>query len=172
MAGRALAREAGRKRLAADAEALGLGVGAESGVVELAEAERDEARARAAAAGILLVVGRKREKLRESLGREPGARQLERETDWAYRRAAVSEGSDAFNRGRLVLARELRDERGVDFFTAPTSGPRRQWVCQPDACPICFAVDGEVVRLDENFSLGEPGTVHQNCMCSWLLVSV
>jgi hypothetical protein len=83
------------------------------------------------------------------------------ESKGSIRRIAVTESSEAFNSGRTHWARENLDgEWG------------RQWDAMLDACPVCRRQDGVIVRLHEPFPLGEPGTVHNHCRCSWALVVI
>ncbi|MBV8060593.1 MAG: phage portal protein [Alphaproteobacteria bacterium] len=46
---------------------------------------------------------------------------------------------------------------------------KKEWVAAPDCCDECQDVDGEIVGIDESFSIGEdmpPG--HVNCRCTCL----
>jgi len=81
-------------------------------------------------------------------------------TKGSLRRTAVTESSDAFNTGRKqavqLVGRQLM----------------RVWDALLDACPICAAEDGKIVGVSENFSIGEPGSVHPFCRCSWTLATL
>jgi hypothetical protein len=37
-------------------------------------------------------------------------------------------------------------------------------------CSACAYADGEIVRVGERFSLGEPGGVHPRCRCTFTLL--
>jgi hypothetical protein len=47
----------------------------------------------------------------------------------------------------------------------------KQFLAAPGCCPICADVDGEVVNLFEDFSIGEP-PVHPSCRCTFVIESL
>lgn len=50
----------------------------------------------------------------------------------------------------------------------------RMWDARNDSrtCRACAAEDGTMVGANESFPLGEPGSVHPNCLCTWHLLTV
>lgn len=68
---------------------------------------------------------------------------------------AVTESADAYSRGSVLAWRESGQ---VD---------RKQWIAEPDACPLCTPLDGEIAELDRAFS---DGTIHPprhpHCRCA------
>jgi hypothetical protein len=87
------------------------------------------------------------EKWAEALGR----------TEWRAKAIAATETASAANAERDEAARIISAETGIVLW--------KRWNAFADACPICSSVDGETVRVTENFSQGEPGSVHPNCYC-------
>lgn len=81
-------------------------------------------------------------------------------TEGQLERIAVSESSEAFSSGRTRFARSFHSPDLI-----------RVWDSERDACPICFAANGTMVGIHENFPLGEPGDVHPWCRCGWTLLS-
>lgn len=75
---------------------------------------------------------------------------------------AKTEAADAFSTGR----------RTVDIVTSATL--MRVWDATNDkrTCPVCSGADGTIVAYRESFPLGEPGSIHPNCACSWSLVTL
>jgi SPP1 gp7 family putative phage head morphogenesis protein len=43
---------------------------------------------------------------------------------------------------------------------------RMQWVAETNACPICTALNGEIVILGGPFSSGREVPAHPNCRCT------
>jgi hypothetical protein len=82
-------------------------------------------------------------------------------TDHAIARTAITEASEAYNSGRTLY---LEEATGLDLFKVWDSA------FDKNTCPICASADGTVVRINESFPLGEPGSVHPRRMCSWHLV--
>lgn len=78
----------------------------------------------------------------------------------SLKRTAVTESSEAFSSGR---AKYLRGSSSLGLL--------RVWDAQLDSCPICQGADGTIVGAREPFPLGEPGSVHAWCRCSWTLLS-
>lgn len=81
-------------------------------------------------------------------------------TKGSLRRTAVTESSDAYNTGRRQAAQQVGRSLA------------RVWDALLDACPVCAAEDGKIVSVNERFSIGEPGSVHPFCRCSWTLVTL
>lgn len=75
----------------------------------------------------------------------------------------LTEGSEAFNDGR---------RRYVE--TVLSTHLMRMWDSAHDVntCHRCAGADGTVVGYRESFPLGEPGTVHPRCLCTWHLITV
>lgn len=82
-------------------------------------------------------------------------------TSYALERTAITEASDAYNSGRLAYLDEVV---GVDLL--------RVWdsAFDKNTCDLCSSADGTTVGINESFPLGEPGSVHPRCMCSWHIV--
>ena len=81
-------------------------------------------------------------------------------TKGSLRRTAVTESSDAFNSGRKQAVKQVGRSLA------------RVWDALLDACPVCAAEDGKIVGVNENFPIGEPGSVHPFCRCNWTLVTL
>lgn len=81
-------------------------------------------------------------------------------TKGSLRRTAVTESSDAFNTGRRQAVQQVGRSLA------------RVWDALLDACPVCASEDGKIVGVNESFSIGEPGSVHPFCRCSWTLVTL
>jgi SPP1 gp7 family putative phage head morphogenesis protein len=49
----------------------------------------------------------------------------------------------------------------------------RVWDAAMDkrTCPICERAHGEIVRVNESFPSGEPGSVHGNCRCTFTILT-
>jgi SPP1 gp7 family putative phage head morphogenesis protein len=46
---------------------------------------------------------------------------------------------------------------------------KKQWIVGAECCPICEEIDGEVVKLDDEFSSGtQAPPAHPNCRCDFL----
>ncbi len=73
----------------------------------------------------------------------------------------LTEGASAFNERRRELA-----ERYPHLM--------RMWDAVNDrrTCGRCRAADGTIVGVNERFPLGEPGSVHPRCLCTWHLLTV
>lgn len=82
------------------------------------------------------------------------------ETIGSLKRTAVTESSEAFSSGR---AKYLRRSDALGLL--------RVWDAGLDSCPICKAADGTIVGAREPFPIGEPGSIHANCCCSWTLLT-
>ena len=59
-------------------------------------------------------------------------------------------------RAQSIAARESFKKAGVEHYT---------WISEPDACPECAKLDGEVFKLGANYNPMPPET-HPNCRCS------
>lgn len=76
-------------------------------------------------------------------------------------RIAVTDSSQAFNEARLDYLRDLPE---ADLLF-------RRWDAEIDACPVCREADGEIVGVNDSFLLGEPGSVHPNCQCTFEILT-
>lgn len=72
---------------------------------------------------------------------------------------ARTETMRASNEGQEQLWSQAR-EAGL-----LTGRERKVWIVA-DPCPICAALDGERVGLDEDFSIGSDPPAHPNCRCT------
>jgi hypothetical protein len=82
--------------------------------------------------------------------------------EWRVNRIAATETPQAFNEARRDSIRASVDKSGVDPALI-----ERVWVCELDACPVCFGLAGTTARLDGPYPHGhEPGGVHNHCRCS------
>jgi hypothetical protein len=75
-----------------------------------------------------------------------------------------TEGSTAYNTGRLSEARKRFPDQLV----------QRVW--DADHCKLmcsrCGSADGTIVGLRESFPEGEPGSAHPRCHCTWQIVFI
>lgn len=73
----------------------------------------------------------------------------------------LTEGAAAFNERRHELARRFPHLM-------------RMWDAVNDkrTCERCRSADGTIVGVNERFPLGEPGSVHPRCLCTWHLLTV
>jgi hypothetical protein len=79
---------------------------------------------------------------------------------------ARTEISMASNQGRL-LSWQQAAERGLVDLSAST----KQWLAEPDACPVCAEIAGEEVTADGDFSIGVAmPPAHPNCKCAAILL--
>ena len=67
---------------------------------------------------------------------------------------AVTESAYAYSRGQVLAWQESGE---VD---------RMQWVAETTACPICNALNGQVVALGGPFENGVEVPAHPNCRCT------
>lgn len=74
---------------------------------------------------------------------------------------AATESSKAFNEGRTLVSEQVEFEA------------YKRWDSTMDTrtCPTCADTDGEIVSIVEQFSIGEPGSVHPNCRCTYSIIS-
>ena len=87
-------------------------------------------------------------------------------------RTAVTETSKAYNdeHAEALPAMAQHDVRLVPLLDR--ARVLREWSAMLDACPTCFAMDGERARLGGSFRGGlEPGYVHPRCRCIAILVA-
>lgn len=154
LAARAQAGASGARRIIADIESVGVPV---------------DVRSRAPRA--LLTEIRRADKAAESYSKQwlaaaeaETARKANLATEYALRRTAQTEAAQAYNEARLEQVRELPAQ------VAEQLG--RQWDAQLDSCPVCSGADGTIVGANESFPLGEPGSVHPNCLCTWTLITI
>lgn len=102
-----------------------------------------------------------------SSGESPFATVLKNTTEarqWHLKTIATTETSRSFS-----------DERRKAFTSGVYTQAGREgaahigkkWDASLDArtCDDCSAMHGQVVRLDQSFSRGEPGSMHPNCRC-------
>jgi len=150
--GRSLAAAAALSRTRSEATALGLAI--VGGATRGADAARDLFAARRAAESYA----------RRWLGlARVNPITASAESEGSLRRIGVTENSDAYNRTRTTAARGI---------VSDVVG--RVWDAELDrrVCPRCSAADGTIVGLRESFPLGEPGSVHPFCRCTWALVTI
>lgn len=88
---------------------------------------------------------------------------------WSQRaeRIARTELAEAANQGRFMSWMEA-DQQGL---IPPNS--KKRWMIAPDerTCPICVALNGEIVDWKSNFSNGKlMPTAHPNCRCTAVLI--
>lgn len=76
---------------------------------------------------------------------------------------ARTETMRASNEGQEQLWAQARSKGLLD------SSVKKTWIAF-DPCPICAPLDGEVVGLDEDFSIGTDPPAHPNCRCTIGLV--
>ena len=167
LAGRRVARKAGRDRIL---DELGLSASA----IELADQQAaDKRRAKdtaAAFAGYWLASARK------ALADDATARQAIHAANTAQQfrvgMVATTEASTAFTAERSAVARAV-----VPLTRSLAVVPMKVWCSarEKNTCDRCYGEHGAIVRLDESFSLGEPGDVHPRCLCwfdvTWELAS-
>lgn len=148
---RRLSALAGISRLRAEAAGLGFELASAANAVEVMAA-REARRAATAAKSYARRFFRAAEQsdVQKALDATKGS----------LRRTAVTESSDAFNAGRKQAVKQVGRSLA------------RVWDALLDACPICAAEDGKIVGVNENFSIGEPGSVHPFCRCNWTLVTL
>lgn len=84
-------------------------------------------------------------------------------TDARLSMIGVSEASGAFNEGR---------RRVLETITATHLMKIWDSVLEKRTCARCRAADGTMVGYREPFPLGEPGSVHPRCLCTWHLLTV
>jgi hypothetical protein len=159
---RAYARQAGLKRLEAEAVSADLGSivrFAERRAFLHAEVARDLARSRKAADHYAKRWAAKAASA-EGETKAEIVKVANAETQGALKRIAVTESADSFNSSRLDEARAT----GLDLY--------RRWDARSDSCPECGDLDGTIVAIDDEFPGGaEPGSIHGSCQCSWELLT-
>lgn len=72
---------------------------------------------------------------------------------------ARTETMKAANEGQSQLWSQAKDAGLL------TGREKKVWIVA-DPCPICAALDGERVGLDEDFSIGSDPPAHPNCRCT------
>jgi hypothetical protein len=87
-------------------------------------------------------------------------------TQGSLERIGITESSHAFTTGRTEA---LQRADVVGEINAV-----RIWDASLDkrTCPTCSAANGTIVGANESFPLGEPGSVHAGCRCSFTLSTV
>lgn len=75
------------------------------------------------------------------------------------RTIARTETMRASNEGQAQLWKQAQDAGLL------TGRERKVWITA-DPCPICAALDGERVGLNEDFSIGSDPPAHPNCRCT------
>lgn len=75
---------------------------------------------------------------------------------------ATTESSTAYN--------EAKHEAAAIY----TPEMFRVWDATMDrrTCPVCAQAHGDIVEVGRSFPIGEPGSVHGNCRCTWYLASL
>jgi hypothetical protein len=74
---------------------------------------------------------------------------------------AVSESSEAFNSGRAKALSQVDVGELLRVWDA---------TLDKNTCPVCRGADGTIVGAAEPFPIGEPGSVHARCACTWHIV--
>jgi hypothetical protein len=85
-------------------------------------------------------------------------------TLYRIRAIGTTEAATAYNSGRLGEARRIISHNLI----------QRVWdadYCKR-MCSACGKADGTIVGLRENFPLGEPGSVHPGCHCTWQTIVI
>ena len=94
-------------------------------------------------------------------GQRAAAREAIGEEAYRLSRIAATETPQFFNEARRETIRQSLRRSGVDEALIV-----RVWNAQLDACPHCWALDGQSTPLNEPYSSGEePGAVHPFCRC-------
>ena len=162
MLGRAQAAETGYRRLQAELDLLEPGAGALL-VKPRPELLRESERAYLRARSYGRIWSRDVEQARERGVLNP-YRWAHEQRAARLRVVARSEASEAFTDAQTRVARQAAFEHPelAAMFV-------KVWDATLDkrTCPICERAHGSWVRLDEDFPEGEPGSVHDNCHCSW-----
>lgn len=94
---------------------------------------------------------------------EKAERYAEKLTRSRARTIARTETMKAANEGQKQLWDQAR-EKGLLSADA-----QKAWIAA-DPCPICAELDGEVVGIDDDFSIGNDPPAHPNCRCTIGLV--
>ncbi len=93
--------------------------------------------------------------------------------DAAYDKILAAVGDDA--RAEMIARTEVMDaaNEGLaqSWSQAQEEGllpadAKKEWIATSDACPECEEVDGEVVPIDDDFSVGDDPPLHPNCRCT------
>lgn len=97
-------------------------------------------------------------------------------TKGTYAESARAANRDSLSRLELISATESSRaySEGKDASVSLYNGNlvlNKVWDASMDknSCSVCGSSDGETVGIDENFSLGSPGSVHPNCRCTYLI---
>ncbi len=77
---------------------------------------------------------------------------------------ARTEAMDAANEG-LAQGWSQAVEEGL-----LTGDEKKEWIAAEGCCDDCDEVDGEVVSMDDDFSVGDDPPLHPNCRCTMGLV--
>lgn len=74
---------------------------------------------------------------------------------------SVTESSAAYNEGKRLAGVEY--DGSIELV--------RVWdtSLENGICGDCESSDGEIVGISEKFSIGEPGTIHPNCRCTFFV---
>ncbi len=150
--GRSRGRQAGAERI--NAEAVSAGIVLAAILSPTARMVRDATRARLYAARFA------RAWLTAAQGDDPVSA-ANRATFGRLETIGLTEGAAAFNEARRDYIR-LHPHL------------MRMWDAVNDkrTCSVCRDADGTVVGASEPFPLGEPGSVHPRCQCTWHLLTV
>lgn len=150
---RSLARMAGVSRLEAEAASLGVNL-ANANRAIVARMAQDAARARHFASRYT--------RLWLGQAEANGVTVANAATDGRLSMIGSSEAAGSFNEGRRRL------------LETTTTHLMRMWdsAMEKRTCNRCREADGTMVGYRESFPLGEPGSVHPRCLCTWHLLTV
>jgi SPP1 gp7 family putative phage head morphogenesis protein len=150
--GRALARDAGHTRIEAEASSMGIVLTAAL-AAPIARLATDYARAR-------LYAERYASAWRFAAQGDNPIAAANDATNARLDTLGLTEGAGAFNEARLERVR----------FQPKLY---RMWDAVNDArtCSRCRSAHGTIVRVDDPFPDGEPGSVHPRCQCTWHILT-
>lgn len=168
-AGRIMARRAGRDRILQELHLDRRDVADLERDFEEYDRKRSRQTAEAFAAYWLLKAKKAAEK---ATNIRQAAREATKASEWRVKMSAMTEVSTAYTGERSAISRAV-----VPLFSSMSVQPFRVWCSarEQTTCSRCWGAHGEVVAMDAQFSLGEPGYVHPSCGCwediTWLSVN-
>ena len=110
-------------------------------------------------------------KLRKALGE--GISSGEGVSELSERVSGVFKTRTKAESERIARTEVISASNGAELEAYKQSGviEKKEWLAEPDACEICAALDGEVVKLNKMFSGGfDYPPAHPNCRCAILPV--
>jgi len=112
-----------------------------------------------------------KDKLRKALGEGiaggEGVSELSERVSGVFKTRTKAEAE------RIARTEVISASNGAELEAYKQSGviEKKEWLAEPDACEICAALDGEVVKLNKMFSGGfDFPPAHPNCKCTILPV--